>query len=202
MKNRRGLVLISLGLILLLASLSLAGYNLWDQRRAERSAQAVMEQLEVLLPDEAEATSSAPLIPDYLLAPQMEMPTVAVEGRRYLGYLSIPALELELPVMEQWSYAGLKLSPCRYSGSAYLDDLVICAHNYQRHFGALGSLSPGEEVQFTDADGNVFHYTIMELEELPADAVADMTAGDYDLSLFTCNFSGQMRTTVRCLRQE
>lgn len=200
MKNKRGLVLISSGLVLLLAALSLSGYNLWDQRRAERSAQAAMAQLSILLPKPVEAPQSAP-IPDYVLAPQMEMPTVELEGRRYVGYLSIPVLELELPVIDQWSYDGLKRSPCRYSGSAYLDDLVICAHNYQRHFGALSKLGQGEQVNFVDADGNIFHYTVAELEELPATAVADMTAGDYALSLFTCNFSGQLRTTLRCQRQ-
>ena len=38
------------------------------------------------------------------------------------------------------------------------------------------------------------------VETLPAAAVAEMTAGEYPLSLFTCDYSGQARITVRCTR--
>ena len=38
---------------------------------------------------------------------------------------SIPSIGLELPVMDQWSYAGLKIAPGRYSGTTYADDLVM-----------------------------------------------------------------------------
>ena len=43
-------------------------------------------------------------ISDYLLNPNMEMPEVEIDGNDYIGTLSIPALELSLPVMSQWSY--------------------------------------------------------------------------------------------------
>ena len=45
--------------------------------------------------------------------------------------------------MESWSYPKLKVAPCRYRGSAYLDDLIIAAHNYDRHFGRINTLLPG-----------------------------------------------------------
>ena len=58
------------------------------------------------------------VIPDYLIDPRVSMPTAEVEGYDYIGVLSIPVLDLELPVMDSWSYPQLKLSPCRYEGSA------------------------------------------------------------------------------------
>lgn len=58
-------------------------------------------------------------------------------GYEYIGYLSIPSIGLALPVMKQWSYAGLKIAPGRYSGSLYTDDLVIAGHNYNRHFSPM-----------------------------------------------------------------
>ena len=61
--------------------------------------------------------------PQPVLDPTQEMTTVEVEGRDYIGVLSIPAVERELPVMAQWSYAGLKIAPGRYSGTTYGDDL-------------------------------------------------------------------------------
>ena len=48
-------------------------------------------------------------------------------------------------------------------------------------------------------EGSTFSYTVMELEPLPADAVEEMTSGDWDLTLFTCTLDGQSRITVRCV---
>lgn len=201
MKNRRGLILISLGVLLFLGALGLSVYNFWDERRAEQSVVSVMEGIDEQIP--APGTSVPPagdFIPDYVLAPKIEMPTVTVDGREYVGYLNIPALDLALPVMSQWSYDGLKVAPCRYFGSAYLDNMVICAHNYVHQFGTLGNLRPDDLVQFVDADGNLFEYVVVELNEIGPYDIQEMNSGEFALSLFTCNFSGRLRTTVRCER--
>ena len=141
-------------------------------------------------------------IPDHILNPEMDMPEQEIEGRGYIGVLRIPALSLELPVIGEWSYPGLKSAPCRYTGSAYLDNMVVVAHNYFGHFGNLRNLSQGDEVAFTDVDGNVFRYEVVELETLSPFAVEEMTRGDWDLTLFTCTVGGQYRVTVRCGRTD
>ena len=121
-----------------------------------------------------------------------------IDGYLCIGCLSIPSLGLELPVMSDWSYPQLKLSPCRYSGSTGTGDLVICAHNYARHFGKLKTLSEGAEVYFTDMDGMTRRYEVAAVEILPPTDLENMTAGEYDLTLFTCTYGGQSRVTVRC----
>lgn len=127
---------------------------------------------------------------------------VEIDGYGYVGYLTIPALGLELPVMAEWDYARLRLAPCRYSGSTKTGDLVIAAHNYARHFGSLQTLLAGDEVRFTDMDGVVTVYEVAAVEILQPTAVEEMTAGEYDLTLFTCTYGGQSRVTVRCDRRE
>lgn len=107
----------------------------------------------------------------------------------------------ELPVISSWDYPGLRIVPCRYTGSAYTDDLVIAAHNYASHFGRLRELSQGDSIRFTDTDGNVFDYVVSELEILEPYAVSQMTEGDWDLTLFTCTPGGQYRVTLRCNRK-
>lgn len=72
-------------------------------------------------------------------------------------------------------------------------------YTIRSHFGKLANLSPGDPVTFTDMEGSTFSYTVMELETLPADAVEEMTSGDWDLTLFTCTLDGQSRITVRCV---
>ena len=57
--------------------------------------------------------------------PIPEMPVVTVDGNDYIGYLSVPSLGLELPIMSDWDYDKLQLAPCRQLGSVYTDDLVL-----------------------------------------------------------------------------
>ena len=196
--------LIGAGLLLIAAALALTAYNVADARRAEQSAERVLEALEAAAPpvEERPGEPEVQESPAYLGDPEMPMPTVEVDGNAYIGTLEIPALELSLPVMSQWSYPGLKIAPCRYVGSAYLDDLIIAAHNYESHFGRLNQLAPGDGVTFTDEDGNVFSYRVSLIEELPGTAIEEMEAGAWDLTLFTCTLGGRARVTVRCERAE
>lgn len=112
--------------------------------------------------------------------------------------MRIPALELELPVMAQWSYPRLKIAPCRYYGSAAENNLVIAAHNYPRHFGGLSKLEKGDEVYFTDMEGTVWRYQVEAVDVLAPEAVEEMTDAEYGLTLFTCTYGGASRVTVRC----
>ena len=200
-RKKKGTWLMTGGLLLIAAALFLTCFNLWDERRATNSAGEALRELEAVRPEEAEATEPGEAeIPAYLLDPGREMPAVEVDGGRYIGVLEVPSLGLELPVMETWSYPNLRVAPCRYSGSAYQADMIVAAHNYKTHFGQLKELRPGDEVRFTDTEGNVFRYAVAELETLGKYDVEEMTSGDWDLTLFTCTYGGQSRVTVRCLR--
>ena len=210
MKKRT--VLLLLGTLCLLAALGLTVWNLWTADRAQTAAASAVQQLEPLIsapaqqpapaPDAPASEPSEPEIPDYLLNPGMAMPVVVVDGVAYIGVLEIPAQELTLPVTGEWSYDRLKIALCRYAGSAYLDNLVIMGHNYPAFFKNLGDLRPGDEIRFTDADGNVFSYTVDDLEQLRAAQVEEMTTGDWDMTLFTCTPGGQLRIAVRCIRAD
>ena len=175
-RKQEGLLLITIGLLLIAAALFLVSYNLYDELRAEQSARQAVTQLDAYLP--AEAAPEAPsdsagdqeplasdertVIPDYVLSPNMEMPVETINGIDFIGVLRIPALELELPIISEWNYPNLKSAPCRYSGSAYLNNLILCGHNYASHFGSLKTLSEGDIATFTDIDGNVFIYKMVE----------------------------------------
>ena len=203
--------MITIGLLLIAAALFLVSYNLYDELRAEQAAKQAATQLDAYLP--AEAAPEAPtdpvedqdplvrdertVIPDYVLSPNMEMPVETINGIDFIGVLRIPALELELPIIREWSYPNLKIAPCRYSGSAYLNNLIICAHNYRSHFGKLKNLCEGDIATFTDMDGNVFTYKMVERETLLPTSIDAMESGEWDLTLFTCTVGGQSRVTIR-----
>lgn len=172
-----------------------------------RNAELTEPALETVMPapegeesgDATEMVTPAPTRtpPRYVDPYDTEMTETVIGDYSYIGYLSIPDLGLELPVMSQWSYPRLRVAPCRYSGSTRTDDLVILAHNYARHFGRLRRLSPGDAIIFTDMNGAVTRYRVVELEEMSPYAVADMTSGEYDLTLFTCTYGGRTRFAIR-----
>ena len=205
-KNRIGNILKGAGLILVTAAVLLLVYNLWDGHRARESEEAILAEY---LQENKKASESPDAsdkedeqnIPDYLLNPDMDMPEYTLKSLgdvACIGILEIPALDLELPVISSWSYSSLRLSPCRYSGSAYKGNLVIAAHNYQSHFGGLRTLPEGSEVFFTDSVGNRFSYYVAVTEALTPWSVDDMTSGEWPLTLFTCTLDSQNRVTVRC----
>ena len=200
MKRKIGNVLMTLGTLLILAALCLTIYNIWESQKSDQNSSEILAQLEDEMEDEDEDQDQD--IPIYQLYPDMEMPVYEVDGIAYIGVLEIPVLGLKLPVASEWSYPNLRSSPCRYQGSVYQDNMIIAGHNYNRHFGRLKDLGIGDEIRFTDADGNIFDYQVADLESLPGTAVEEMEAGEWDMTLFTCTYGGKSRVTIRCRRIE
>lgn len=198
-RNKISTGCILLGIALMAASLCLFIRNWEEARSAADAAETVLAALkdtvaakmsDSLQADGAETSSGS------------EMSTAEINGYEYVGYVSIPALELELPVMAEWDYTRLKIAPCRYYGSAKTDDLVIAAHNYSRHFGRLSELEKGDEVIFTDTSGREWNYSVVAVDVLSPTAVEEMTTAGYALTLFTCTYGGASRITVRCERNQ
>lgn len=210
MKRNRGMFCIYTGLLLIAAALALIGYNHWEDRQADRAVALVMQQIKVPEPAPEQPGVASPVselpseqeIPDYILNPTMEMPVQEIDGYDYIGILEVPACEIELPVISNWSYPALKRAPCRFGGSAYTDDMILAAHTYNAHFRRLWELYGGEEVIFTDIAGNRFCYEVVDVETINGTDLEGLKAGDWDLTLFTCTAGGSGRILIRCERTD
>ena len=175
MGKRIGIVCVALGILCLLGALGLVIYNRWEEAQAARNTEVLLEQVQLAMEEDAPQAESS--------AQPAEMATVQVDGYDCIGILSVPALELELPVLTDWSYAKLKVAPCLYYGAYYEENFVIAAHNYDAHFGRLSQLLPGDRVLFTDVAGRSHSYEVVLLETLPKEATEEMIASGFDLSL-------------------
>ena len=187
MPKKSGVILISLGAVLILAALLLFLHNRSEDRRAGQEAESLLEDVR--------SSMAANADPE----PQEEPAEEIIYD--YAGVIVIPDLSLELPVIDQWSYARLKVAPCRQSGAAADGDLVIAAHNYKSHFGYLDRLEPGASVIFTDMEGTVYRYAVEEIRQLaPEDAedVSSVFSSEYPLVLYTCTPGGKARVAVFC----
>ena len=65
MKNRKGNLLMALGLVLILAALALVGYNQWDASRAQQEsddALMALEQIRIQRQMESQQTAAPPVV--------------------------------------------------------------------------------------------------------------------------------------------
>ena len=207
MKNKLGSICIILGVALLLGALTLFLINRKEDLAAQQASRDVLTQLVQQIQEDtakeigANGADVELQIPVELLTEEdKKMAELEIDGELYIGYLNMPKIGMSLPVQSTWSYPKLKISPCRYSGSVRGEDMVIMAHNYTSHFGKISELEPGDQVIFTDVEGNVICYQVVTKDVLAPTAVEEMTAGEFDLTLFTCTYGGANRVTVYCQR--
>jgi sortase A len=199
-KNKKGLTFIIIGFLCITVAVCWISYNVCEDYTAGTSSKLALDEIknDDSCIDGANENNSNNVTPDYILNPNMEMPTITEDGNDYIGVLELYSLNIELPIMSECSYPNLRIAPCRYSGSPYLSNMVIAGHNYSNHFGRLSDMKIGDEVEFIDVDGNKFDYTVADIEVLQPLAVKEMTESEWDLTLFTCTIDGANRIAVRC----
>lgn len=195
-KKVSGIALITIGLTL--TTLSVLAYAAcgYQEQQADEAVQLVLNELTLERDRQQEARIYQPISTEAL--PAGEPQQLTWNGCELIGTLRIPGLELELPIMRTWDDDLLQISPCRYSGSAETEDLILLAHNYQRHFGQLKQLTAGAAVEFEDVSGTVYHYAVTETEILQKTELDRLTEPGHALTLFTCTPGGRSRYVVRC----
>ncbi len=229
-KRKVGILLMVIGAVLVVSALALVIYNWNENRRAEKicseiiseldacmassekmytttrvTAETMTESMSVTEPDtvgEGEIPKEQSVWEHYLQQRDLFEEWISIDGNWYSGILTIPDLDLRLPILGEYVYEDLRYTPCRYLGSYLTDNMIVAGHNYDAHFGRLHLLEPGDTLEFTAFDGSVYTYEVMQVEQLPEYALEDLTdmTNDWDLTLFTCTLSGAGRVTVRCER--
>ncbi|MGN0613512.1 MAG: sortase [Porcipelethomonas sp.] len=193
MKSKVGITFMILGTMLIAAALSLAVYNIYTDKRAGELSGRTLTELEQEITGRASQDVNAGSD-----VSENEAVPVVIDDREYIGVIGVPVLGIELPVMKEWSYDNLKISPCRYSGSITEGSLIIAGHNYSEHFGRLKNLNISDEVYFIDTNGEKYDFEVAETELISGNDPERMNSGEWSLTLFTCNFDGSERVTIRC----
>ena len=221
-KSSMGLLLILLGLLLIAGAGAYTFRNMQESEEAGVKAADVLMKLDVITQDRelVMAQETLPVIEQGkweeeavtpVVQPPAEMPEEEIDGYNYIGIIEIPSLSIQLPVMSEWDYDRLRISPCRYTGSYLQDNMIVCGHNYNRHFGPIRWIGIGADVYFISVDKTVYHYVVVNVELISGTNVEQMVGrqtsdpttsyySTWDLTLFTCDASAQNRYAIRCLR--
>jgi len=195
MKQIRAAALILLGLSMILAS----AYLFSRYEREAETAGENAQQLLAALTEEIEKNKEQNLYDTAVQEQSIgQMLQTSLQGYDLVGIIRVPGMGVELPVLNDWNYDLLKLSPCRYSGSIEGQDLILMGHNYKKHFAPLRQVSPGDRVEFLDAGGTVHAYAVSATEVLMPTQLDELTASEHALTIFTCTPGGYARFVVRC----
>lgn len=180
--------------IFLISAIIIGSFNIKQDHDAGQASKEMVEEIK---------DKKKEGLPDYRLAPYMDMPEEMIGGYLCIGYLTMG--DIELPVISRHDdevYEKLRSAPVRYEGSVYSHDIIICGHNYPSHFRILWDMEEGTEVTFTDIKGNRFVYEMKERRKVGPYGYKEMTEGDWDMILFTCVPGGRQRCacTFRMIR--
>ncbi|MDL2258720.1 sortase [Eubacteriales bacterium OttesenSCG-928-K08] len=196
-KRIGGYILMLVGVLLLAGAAMLIFNNRREEEAAQITADMAVHVLrESVIPQNSNGNTSAQI--NKLTTTVRQMQSVVIDEHEYIGLLEYPALGLSLPVLSGWSDDLLKVSPCRYKGSVLENNMILAGHNYKRHFGMLAQAQLGDAVTFTGVLGDVYHFTVVELETIDGSDTSAMLEGDWALTLFTCTPGGKARVTARC----
>lgn len=210
-KQKHGLVVLLIGIAVVLVGAAFWAVNNHADEEAGTSAAKLLAQLETKISSVPQTSSAHPVVSaasavsgrqNGVEAAVSDSTAAALslpEKDGCIGILELPSLGIKLPIQAAYTQDALKTAPCRYTGeNGEISRFVICGHNYRRHFGSLRSMQVGSRVTFTNLNGTVYQYTVSEVTEIASNDFEALKTGDWDLSLFTCNFTGQKRVLVRC----
>ena len=182
MKKKIGNISIIIGIICIIISLVIYLDLFIKDRKYTEENELVIEKIkEVIESDEDDK-------PEY----------VEIEGKRYTGIISIPSLDLYLPIQDEWTKEKAKNSPAIYKGSYDSYPLIIGGHNNKSQFNKLYKIKEGAEVIIIDLDGEKATFKVKLKETIHGKDVNRMVNTDYPLTLFTCTYNNQSRYTIRC----
>ncbi len=199
MSKRLGKISAIVGAALLLVALLLVLRSNQSASQASVAVEGALTSLEdVMGEDWSEDAAAGTGSTLYKVPTSGNMSAVEIDDTLWLGALTLPSLELELPVASTTD--DMDTSPGRLSGSVWSNDLVIQGLNYDSHFGGLDLLVAGDAVYLTDVNGYTFCYEVVEALELVDESTVGELAERFDLVLLTRTSDGTGYFYVGCNR--
>jgi sortase A len=125
----------------------------WNIHDSVERAQYYVDTLQTLIPEPLNA------VPEERR--DNTMAVLSVDGVDFVGILELPRYGSALPVCAEWGETAKY--PCRFSGSIYDGTMQIGATTQKGQYDFYRELSVGDEVYYTDAEGNRYAFKITSL---------------------------------------
>jgi LPXTG-site transpeptidase (sortase) family protein len=131
----------------------------------------------------------------------------ASDGQKYeaIGFVRIPKIGVDYPILEDSTDALLKVSVCKFHGSNpnEVGNLCIVGHNYRnsKFFSKVPTLSVGDIVEIEDLSKRTLQYEVYDIHTVdPKDRkdTTQYTNGKKEVTLITCTNDSKQRYIVKC----
>ncbi len=185
MRKKIGSVTIIIGIICIVIGLAIYVDLFIKDRKYTEENELVIEKIKEVIEDDQKEPE--------------EKTSIEIDGKKYVGIISIPSLDLYLPIQEEWTKEKAKNSPAIYRGSFHSYPLIIGGHNNSSQFNKLYKIKEGAEVTIIDLNGERTSFKVIQIETIHGKDVEGMTNTVFPLTLFTCTFNNQSRLTIRCI---
>lgn len=200
MKSKAGIFLMLAGGAAIIFSLIIIAENIRLDSQGKKNSENVLNILESEISSYSEDENNITYTDGNGLK---KSKTISVDNNYYSGIIDIPEIGIKLPVMSEWNYDNLNISPCLFYNDEKNNRKIIAGHNYSSHFGKLKQLKQGDYINFTNAENKRVIYKVLQTEILGSTDTDKMLGGDdWNLTLFTCSLSGYERVTVRCIQAD
>lgn len=146
-------ICITIGACLLVGAILTMTLWLWNINSSEKQAQYYVNTLRELIPEPQSA------VPEERRDNTMSV--LSVDGKDFVGVLELPRYESTLPVGNDWGKSSKY--PCRFGGSVYNGTMQIGATTQKGQYDFYRELSVGDEVYYTDVEGNRYGFKITSL---------------------------------------
>ena len=129
------------------------------------------------------------------------------KGNEYsiAGIVKIPKINVEYPIISEWSDKLLKVSVCKFWGPNpnEVGNFCIVGHNYKnsKFFSKVPKLSIGDIVEIIDLTGRTIQYKAYDIYTVdPSDTrcTSQLTQGKKEITLITCTNDSKQRVVVKC----
>lgn len=193
----RSRFLIVFGALLICLSIGLYAKNTYTDKKSGKKAQEIVQEITSQI-NARQSDETATRQDD-----KAKAETVPAFGTEYCGILEIPEIDVVLPVSQEYSYDQMSQSLCRYSGTLTGQNMIICGHNYKSFLERLEEIFDGDSVFFTDVNGIRTEYIVVDTQMIGGDRndLLIENNNDWDLTVFTCNYSGYSRYVIRCVQK-
>ena len=122
----------------------------------------------------------------------------------YIGYISIPSIDVKYPILFETSTALLKVSVCKFWGGNpnEVGNLCIAGHNYRnkRFFSKVPTLSVGDIIEITDTSKTTLKYEVFDkytVDPTDTSCTSQITNGKKIVTLITCTDDSKQRVIVQ-----
>ena len=146
-------ICVLVGICLLVGAVVMLAFWRWNIHSSQKKAQYYVSTLQALIPQPQNA------VPEERRDNTMSV--LSVDGIDFVGIIEIPRYGSALPVCAEWGKTSKY--PCRFSGSIYDGTMQIGTTTQKGQYDFYRELSVGDMVNYTDAEGNRYAFTITSL---------------------------------------